>query len=70
MGRLHYEDLPFVNYCYQRKNLKGNPNIEQIGSYINALWLSNEEIKKLKSFQVFKEEFFSRSNTVFVNKNA
>ena len=63
---LMYEDLPFVVYCYQRRTLTGNPSIEQISNFINSLRLEKHDILRLKSFQIFQDNFFSNEYIINV----
>jgi hypothetical protein len=61
---LCYEDLPFVMYCFQRRNLQGDLTINQITNFILSLWLDRPEVAKLKSFQIFQEDFFTDKYTI------
>lgn len=65
------ENLPFIFFCFLRKNLALNVNLKVVGEYINCFWTetSYEDLTKTNAYRNFLENFFSGSFKVSDSKN-
>ena len=61
-GKIGDSSIPLVVYCFLRRNLSHDANVESIFHYFNAVlesWDYYEDVICPKAYLIFKDEFLS-----------
>lgn len=65
---LYSGEMPLIVYCFFRRNLKGDKTVENIVSYMDAVWQRDLNIQKKQSYLEFEELFLSGKCEVNTSK--